>query len=122
MRSFATASLDISDGLIGDLSHVTRTSGVSAIVEAGRIPLSDAARALMAVDPTVLGSVLTGGDDYEILTTMPADRFPDYEAAAARAGIAVTRIGRVIEGEGAPTVIDAAGAKITLGRASHDHF
>jgi thiamine-monophosphate kinase len=122
VRSFATASLDISDGLIGDLSHVTRTSGVSAIVEAARIPLSDAARALMAADPTVLASVLTGGDDYEILTTMPADRFADYEAAAARAGIAVARIGRIVEGEGAPTVIDVAGVEITMGRASHDHF
>jgi thiamine-monophosphate kinase len=122
VRSFATASLDISDGLIGDLSHVTRTSGVSAIVEAARIPLSDAARALMAADPTVLASVLTGGDDYEILTTMPADRFAAYEAAAARAGIAVARIGRIVEGEGAPTVIDVAGVEITLGRASHDHF
>ncbi|MCX5577541.1 thiamine-phosphate kinase [Kaistia terrae] len=122
VRRFATASLDISDGLIGDLSHVTRTSGVSALVEAERIPLSDAARALMAADPTVLASVLTGGDDYEILTTMPADRFADYEAAAARAGISVARIGRIVEGEGAPTVIDAAGEEITLGRASHDHF
>lgn len=122
VRIFATASLDISDGLIGDLSHVTRTSGVSALVEADQIPLSDAVRTLMENDSTVLASVLTGGDDYEILTTMPADRFDAYEAAAARAGIPVARIGRIVEGEGPPTVIDSVGEKITLGRASHDHF
>ncbi|WEK49144.1 MAG: thiamine-phosphate kinase [Candidatus Kaistia colombiensis] len=122
VRDFANAALDISDGLIGDLSHVTRTSGVSAVVEAARIPLSDAARALVAGDPTALASVLTGGDDYEILATMPEARLAAYKAAAARAGIPVTVIGGIIEGEGAPAVIDAGGAKITLGRVSHDHF
>lgn len=122
VRDFASASLDISDGLIGDLSHVTRTSGVTAVVEAARIPLSPPARAFVERDPTALASVLTGGDDYEILTTMPAARFAAYEAAAARAGIPVTVIGRIVAGEGAPTVIDGRGEKIALARASHDHF
>jgi len=119
---FAHASLDISDGLIGDLGHVTRASGVTALVEAARIPLSPAARALMAVDPSVLASVLAGGDDYEILTTMPEARFSGYEALASQAGVPVTIIGRIVAGEGPPTVVDAAGAEIALGRASHDHF
>ncbi|WP_026304092.1 thiamine-phosphate kinase [Kaistia granuli] len=122
VRQFANASLDISDGLIGDLGHVTRTSGFSAVVDAARIPLSEAARALMAVDPTVLTTILTGGDDYEILTTMPEARFAAYQAAAARAGIPVTAIGRIVEGQGAPVVLDRKGDPISLARASHDHF
>lgn len=122
VRGFASASLDISDGLIGDLGHITRTSGVSAIVEAARVPLSDAARALMATDPSVLASIVTGGDDYEILTTMPQAHFTAYQAAADRAGIPVTVIGRIVEGQGPPVVIDANGNAIALGRASHDHF
>jgi thiamine-monophosphate kinase len=122
VREFANASLDISDGLIGDLGHITRTSGVSAAVEAARIPLSEAARALMAVDPTVLSTILTGGDDYEILTTMPEARFADYAAAAKQAGIPVTAIGRIVEGQGAPVVLDRKGDPISLSRASHDHF
>lgn len=122
VRSFASASLDISDGLIGDLGHITRTSGVSAVVEAARVPLSDAARALMAADPTVLASIVTGGDDYEILTTMPEGRFAAYQGAASRAGIPVAVIGRIVEGQGPPVVIDAEGNAIALGRASHDHF
>ncbi|MBN9025943.1 MAG: thiamine-phosphate kinase, partial [Rhizobiales bacterium] len=65
VRDHAHASLDISDGLIGDLSHVTRASGVSAVVDAARIPLSQPARALVERDLTAFASVLTGGDDYE---------------------------------------------------------
>ena len=122
VRSFASASLDISDGLIGDLGHITRTSGVSAVVEAARVPLSDAARALISADPTAFASIVTGGDDYEILTTMPEARFAAYQAAADRAGIPVAVIGRIVEGQGPPVVTDAQGNAISLGRSSHDHF
>ena len=122
VRDHAHASLDISDGLIGDLSHVTRASGVSAVVDAARIPLSQPARALVERDLTAFASVLTGGDDYEVLTTMPEARLAAYEAAAARAGIPVTVIGRIVAGEGAPAVINDRGERIALDRASHDHF
>lgn len=122
VRRFANASLDISDGLVGDLGHVTRTSGVSAVIEAARIPLSDATRRLVSADPSTLINILTGGDDYEILTTMPEDRVAAYKAAASEAGIPVTVIGRIVEGEGAPVVLGADGEPISLNRASHDHF
>jgi thiamine-monophosphate kinase len=122
VRRFAHASLDISDGLVGDLGHITRTSGVSAVIDAEQIPLSDAARAVVAADPTAMASVLTGGDDYEILVTLAEDSLAGYQAAALEAGIPVTVIGRIEAGEGAPVVLDARGTPIVLGRASHDHF
>lgn len=122
VRGFAHASLDISDGLVGDLGHVTRTSGVSAVVEAARLPLSSAARSVVEADPTALATVLAGGDDYEILVTLPPEALPGYEAAAKDAGIPVTVIGRIVAGEGAPVVLGLDGNPVALGRASHDHF
>jgi thiamine-monophosphate kinase len=122
VQAFATASLDVSDGLMGDLAHITRASGVSAIVDAPLVPLSDAARALVAVDPTALRSVLTGGDDYEILTALPSERLDAYQAAAREAGVPVTVIGRFIDGTAPPIALDGAGDAIELGRVSHDHF
>lgn len=122
VRRFAHSSLDISDGLVGDLGHVTRTSGVSAVIEADRIPLSDAARAVVATDPAALATVLTGGDDYEILVTLPEEHLAGYDAAARAAGVPVSVIGRIVVGEGAPVVLGTGGKPIPLERASHDHF
>ncbi len=104
VRRFATASLDISDGLVGDFAHVCRQSGVGGEIDAAAVPLSAGARAIVAADPSVLPTVLTGGDDYEILATVPAPTAEAFAEAAAEAGVPVTRIGRVIEGEGPPVV------------------
>jgi thiamine-monophosphate kinase len=122
VRDYAHASLDISDGLVGDLDHVVRASGVAAVIEAGLLPLSDAARSVLAADPTALASILTGGDDYEILITLPPDALQGYEAAARAAGVPVTVIGRIVAGEAPPVVLDFDGKPMALGRASHDHF
>lgn len=122
VQRHATASLDISDGLMGDLAHITGMSGVSAIVESPALPLSDPARALVASDPSALISVLTGGDDYEILATVPTDRLDAYRTEALAAGVPVTVIGRIVEGSDAPVAIGQDGNPIRLGRASHDHF
>ena len=68
----ATAALDVSDGLIADLGHICEVSDLAAIVEAGRVPLSQAARAAIETAPGHgLATALTGGDDYEILLTAP---------------------------------------------------
>jgi thiamine-monophosphate kinase len=76
----ATAALDVSDGLIADLRHICAVSHVSAVIEASSVPLSPAARVAIDGDPQRLATVLTGGDDYEILFTAPP-------AAAARIGV-----------------------------------
>ena len=70
--AWPTAAIDISDGLAADLGHICATSGVGGVVEAARVPLSDAARQALAADPGLLDDVLGGGDDYELLFTAPA--------------------------------------------------
>jgi len=121
IRDFATASMDISDGLVGDLGHICRQSRVAARIEAPAVPLSAAARALAASDPTAFETVLTGGDDYEILATVPARRADAFAVAAAEAGVPVTRIG--IVADGAPEVIvEGPDGPLRLGRTSHVHF
>ena len=122
VRAFATAAMDVSDGLVGDLGHICKASGVTAEIGAGTVPLSAAAAAVVAADPALLATVLTGGDDYEILATVPAANAATYAEAAREAGVPVTIIGRIVEGRGPPTVLDASGAVLPLGRRSFDHF
>jgi thiamine-monophosphate kinase len=122
VRRFATSALDVSDGLVGDLDHICEASGVGATIDSAAVPLSRPATALVATDPSALTTVLTGGDDYEILATVPPRAADAYVAAAAAAGVPVTRIGLVTKGEGPPTVIGADGKPLPLTSRSWDHF
>jgi thiamine-monophosphate kinase len=116
----ASAAMDVSDGLAGDLAKLCRASGVAAEIDVDRVPLSDAARATLSADPSLLETALTGGDDYEILLTLPADRLDGFRAAAAEAGVAVNEIGRMTAGQRARFVRD--GKTLTLARPSYSHF
>ena len=73
--------MDVSDGLVGDFAKLCRVSKVAAEIEAARVPLSDAAQAAVAADPAMLETALTGGDDFEIVCTVPAAK---AEASAPR--------------------------------------
>jgi len=121
VRQFASASMDVSDGLAGDLAKLARVSGVAAVVEAARVPLSEAAKAAVAAEPTLIETVLTGGDDYEIVCTVPAAKLDAFRAAAKAADIAVTEIGRVTQGEGVD-FIGADGKTLVFQHASFSHF
>ena len=94
--------MDVSDGLAGDLGKLCRASGVGAEIEVARVPLSEAARAALAAEPALIETILTGGDDYEIVATVPPAKLARFRAAAARAGVPVTEIGRVVAGRGRP--------------------
>jgi len=71
LRRCATAAMDISDGLVGDLAKLCRASGAAANVDVWRVPLPDAARAARDNEPSLMGTILTGGDDYESVATLP---------------------------------------------------
>jgi thiamine-monophosphate kinase len=116
----AAAAMDISDGLAGDLAKLCRASGVAAEIDAGRVPLSDAARAAAAADPALFETMLTGGDDYEIVLTLGSEKLPSLRAAAAAAGVAVTEIGRIATGSGAR--FTHGGKALTFARPSYSHF
>lgn len=116
----ASAAMDVSDGLVGDLDKLCRASAVGATVDVMRVPLSDAARAAIAAARDLWQTVLTGGDDYEIILTLPPHRLPAFRSAAARAGVAVTEIGRIEKSEGAR--FECHGKPLTYKRASYSHF
>jgi thiamine-monophosphate kinase len=121
LREHAHAAMDVSDGLVGDLAKLCRASGVTAEIEAERVPLSPAAAAALRADSALLESVLTGGDDYEILCTLPLERLAQAQAAAEAAGLSLTAIGTVREGS-APPLIRVDGAARTFAHGSFSHF
>jgi thiamine-monophosphate kinase len=122
VRDHASAAMDISDGLAGDLAKLCAASEVSAAIDVQSIPLSGPAQSLLSSRAVGIESILSGGDDYEILCTIPENRFEAFEQAAKLAGIAVTSIGTIIAGSSVPRFIDAQGAGIALPRLSYSHF
>jgi thiamine-monophosphate kinase len=122
VRVHASAAMDVSDGLAGDLAKLCAASGVSAIIDAPSVPLSAPAAALLACGAVGIEALVSGGDDYEILCTIPENRFEAFAQAAQLAGVAATSIGTVIAGPLAPKFLDAQGSEIALPRLSYSHF
>ena len=116
----ASAAMDVSDGLAGDLAKLCRASGVAAEIDVARVPLSNAARAALAADPALIETILTGGDDYEIVLTLAPEKLPAFRAAAAKAGVAATEIGRITAGQGARFVRN--GEVLSFAKPSYSHF
>jgi thiamine-monophosphate kinase len=121
VRSHASAAMDVSDGLAGDFAKLCRASKVAAAIEVDRVPLSDAAKAVLAADPAMLETALTGGDDYEIVCTVPAGKTDGFGSAARAAQVAVTEIGEIKVGEGV-RFVEADGKALAFKRASFSHF
>lgn len=118
----AHGAMDVSDGLILDATRMARASGVGIEINVAAVPLSAAAREIIAADPTCLPRALTGGDDYELLLSIPPDRAAQFEAMAAEADIAVCAIGRVIAGEGTLHLLDVTGHEVTFNGGGFQHF
>jgi thiamine-monophosphate kinase len=115
----ASAGLDVSDGLVQDVGHLCRAAGLSAAIEAVRVPLSDAAR---VAGPGWLETVLTGGDDYELAFALPQAREAELVTRAAEVGITVTRIGNFMEGPPNVQVVGPEGRELALARQGWQHF
>jgi len=121
LRVHASAAMDVSDGLAGDLAKMMRASGVTAVVEADRVPLSPGARQAVAASPGLLDLALTGGDDYEILCTVPEKKLDSLRKEADSVGIALSVIGRVVAGDGLP-VFRMNGLERRYDVGSYQHF
>lgn len=118
---FATAAMDISDGLAKDLGRMVAASGVGARVLADSIPLSPSAARALTADRSLIADIVAGGDDYEVLATVaPADR-ESFGAAAASAGVDVTEIGEIDAGPGV-VIEDAGGNPLKLVSTGWDHL
>jgi thiamine-monophosphate kinase len=122
VRDHASAAMDVSDGLAGDLAKLCAASGVSAAIDIGSVPLSASARSLLTKGAVGIETLVAGGDDYEILCTIPEHRFEAFEQASKLAGVPVTSIGTVIGGVAAPRFLDLQGREIVLQRLSYSHF
>jgi thiamine-monophosphate kinase len=122
LRAHASAAMDVSDGLVGDLAKLCRVSGVSAEIDAAKVPLSPAAQLALSADPALIEPILTGGDDYEIICTMPPDRFASFKSAMGALSLRATDIGAVLTGEGPPTFRDISGKILSFARGSFSHF
>jgi thiamine-monophosphate kinase len=122
VRDHASAAMDVSDGLAGDLAKLCAASGVSAAIDAQSIPLSGPARSLLGSGAAGIESIVSGGDDYEILCTIPENRLEAFAKAASLAGVPVTSIGTIVAGIAFPRFIDGQGTEIALPRLSYSHF
>jgi thiamine-monophosphate kinase len=122
LRGTATAALDVSDGLTGDLGHILQASGVGARVDLAAIPRSDVMRAKLREDRALaLACLLAGGDDYELcFTAPPADR-DRVSAAGSVCSVPVTRIGTITQEHGLRVLDESGAAMASLPRA-FDHF
>ncbi len=122
LRGLASAAIDLSDGLMGDLGHVLQRSGVAAVVDVDALPRS----AVLAAQAPALQHLclLAGGDDYELLFTAPAHHREAVQAAARNAGVAVTRVGSVLAADAATPlrVVDGQGRPVATPWRGFDHF
>lgn len=122
VRNHASAAMDISDGLAGDLAKMCAASGVSALIQAASVPLSTPARALVGQGAVRMEAIISGGDDYEILCSIPENRFGTFVRDAEMAGVAVTAIGTIVAGPLVPTFLDGEGRALSLQSLSYSHF
>lgn len=135
LRGIASACADVSDGLVGDLGHILQRSGVGARVEVdiainliaayayqtGANGTIDPAKTGLLPRETLLGAVLAGGDDYELVFTAPVHQRAAVQAAADASATPVTRIGQ-IEATPGLRLVDAHGAAVAHTFAAFDHF
>jgi thiamine-monophosphate kinase len=114
--------IDVSDGLLADLGHILAKSGKGAVVEIDSLPLSDFFK--MSVErssPEFRRFPLSGGEDYELLFTVPSTRLDEARRAAEASGTAVTVIGEISSADGI-LLVDSRGGHYTPEACGYDHF
>jgi thiamine-monophosphate kinase len=120
-RDLATAALDVSDGLVGDLAHLCTASGLAGEVDAAAVPLSTPVQRLVEADAGRLSAALTGGDDYELVFAVPPGREDALAALAGELELPLTRIGRLRAGSGVK-VRDRDGNALETRHTGWQHF
>jgi thiamine-monophosphate kinase len=122
IRKHASAAMDVSDGLAGDLAKLCAASDVSAVIDAPSIPISNAAKDLLTGGVVNLEDLIAGGDDYEVLCTVPEAASAALVEEARRVGVALTSIGTVVAATERLRFLDDQGGEIPLKRMSYSHF
>ena len=123
LRGFATAAIDVSDGLTGDLAHILAQSGVGASLERRALPRSAAMDEALSGPHRALAldCLVAGGDDYELCFTAPASHRGRIEASGTETGVRVSRVG-IITREQRLVLRDESGAQLPELPPAFDHF
>ncbi|MGQ0527953.1 MAG: thiamine-phosphate kinase [Alphaproteobacteria bacterium] len=117
LQDYAHAAIDISDGLVADLGHICKASGLGAEINLTNINFSPAA--LELADPKFL---LTGGDDYELLLAVPPAQNDNLVSALTAQGLKPQIIGRMTAAHAGVQIRDKNGQFLTFGSSGWDHF
>jgi len=115
----ASAMIDLSDGLNGDLRHILNASGAGAEVQLGNLPVSEDRGGFSREEAVRIAAA--GGDDYELCFTVPGGKETLLDEIAERVNCPLTRIGRIVDGSGIRW-LDAAGNEVSLNVDSYRHF
>jgi thiamine-monophosphate kinase len=121
LRLSAHSVIDISDGLVQDAQHMAESSRVRIIINQADIPLSSAAKAALALDPSLHSVILSGGDDYELLFSASKNSKTSLKSLAASLDLPITAIGSVKRGKGV-AVLAANNEPLELEISGYDHF
>ena len=105
-----------------DVEKLAQVSHVGASIETARVPFSSAARKALKREPKLLATLITAGDDYEIVAAVPEASASAFEAEAAAKGATLTMIGRIEEEVGAVRVVGPDGKTLALVRSGFVHF
>jgi thiamine-monophosphate kinase len=119
-EKLACAMIDISDGLLQDLGHICKASGIGAIVAEERVPLSSAYRSLAGPDGTRYA--LAGGEDYELLFCAHRRHRSRIEKLQDYIDVRITRIGSCVRSRDGINVLDRTGHRVDFRAMGHDHF
>jgi len=118
----ASAMIDVSDGLAGDLEHILQASQVDGLIEETKLPFSEAFRRITEKHPALRELALYGGEDYELLFTVPPDRASEVMRLCAERKLPVTTIGTIGKGSGGLSLRDRSAAEKPILVRGYDHF
>jgi len=120
LRGLATAAIDVSDGLLADLTHICRLSGVGATIDLNSVPVSAIGAKHIETDAG-RNAILAGGDDYELCFTAHPNSRDSIQELEDVLGVPITRVGQIKRGKGV-SLLGADGKAVKIDGRGYDHF
>ena len=120
LRGLATSAIDVSDGLLADLTHICRLSGVGATIDLASVPVSSIGARHIHSDEG-RNAILAGGDDYELCFTAHPNSRESIEDLTDVFGIPITRVGQIKRGKGV-SLLGSDGKPVKIDGRGYDHF
>lgn len=125
VAKYATAAMDVSDGFVGDLEKLCSASNVNASINLNDIPISKQARIQLSNHNVTVTSLITGGDDYELLIAVPKSKMNSFEKESAKLNLPITLLGNFQKGNtknNRVTILGDDGEPINFAHRSYSHF